>query len=126
MRAFLFGLLGGGLAVLLALLLAGGGFLWWRAQAPARERAALLRDLDAYAAWYDENTFRRNLGDAYYLPYRDRYIQQHPRLEQYTLWWRDARRKQPGGNNMFVDAVTNALRPEDLRDPAMLDRYFAR
>lgn len=126
MRALVLGFVGGLLACLLVVAAVGVGVLRYRAAAPARERAALLADLDAYTAWYQREQWRRNLNLPSFERDRDGFIVQRPRLERYARWWQQTRRARPNGGSVYELAITNALRPEDLRDDAMLDAYLRR
>jgi hypothetical protein len=126
LRVALYGFLGSLAALLLVGAVAGTLALTYRATAPHRERAALEAELADYAAWYDANTYRQSVGVGVFEGYRDNYIQRHPRLEQYLLWWQGWRRAQPDGSNLIIGSRIKAIRPAEVANPAALDDYFAR
>lgn len=127
MRAALFGFLGGLAALVLVGAVVGVAFWRYQAASPERERAALVADLDAYAAWYEREQWR-NIGvtQPRFESDRDRFIEQRPRLKQYILWYLDERAKEPNAGSLFVANTIKALRPTDLRNPALVARYSDR
>lgn len=126
MRAALLGFLGGLAALLLVGMVAGVAFWRYQAASPERERAALVADLDAYAAWYEREQWRGNLELPSFERDRNNFIAQRPTLRQYVLWWQAERRAMPNGGSVYNIVLTDTLRPADLRDDALISRYINR
>lgn len=128
MRPFVLGLLGG-LAAIVLVAGALGGFLVSRARpAPDPRRATLTADLDAYAAWWRDDYCRHHPCQTIelpeYVPARDRFLVDRPTLRDYLAWWREDRWDRYGGgySNAIVMVVAD---PALLADPATIDWYLA-
>ncbi len=130
MRTVLLSFLGS----LLALALAGAVVtvvVQQRGQlAQGQRRAALMRELGEYEAWYNEpgrqnrRFFDGNRGRSAYGEELRRFEVLHPEFSRYYAWWVETRRGEGSGSLVDETFIGVAL-PEHLRDPAMIDRYLA-
>jgi hypothetical protein len=144
-RALVGGIIGGFLGVL---LLAGGlvAVMGVRAATGPSQKDRLLKSLDAFEQWYDQDgpafqyyrnqcsspTYRNpslspDTSRAPCVSYKqrmDQFLTQYPELKAYLAWLVDVR-LQTAGKGLVGPSRARNPSFEDMRDPAMLDRFFA-
>ena len=128
MRAFIAGFAGGlcVAALVVGLLFATGHVAGAPGATPARDRAALLRDLDAWDAAYPPPLCA--LGpSAPGVEYQRRdialFLATHPAFARYLAWWQDRYAADNPIGNPLNDLHWAAACGTDLRDPRYLDTY---